>query len=179
MIRKSTGKVLLLTLIIAALVSTGYAQAIIKIGVVNSQEVLQASKEGKKVMGQLQEKDKRNSAELSRRDEEIRNLQTKLNTQRLTLTQEAIINLTSDLENKTTARKRFAEDTYKDMQAMTQRMFQKIQGELLPIIEKLGKERGLDIIFDLGNSGAVYYSPTIDLTQEVIKRYDASKTASN
>jgi Skp family chaperone for outer membrane proteins len=47
---------------------------------------------------------------------------------------------------------------------------------LLPIIEKLGKERGLDIIFDLGNSGAVYYSPTIDVTQEVIKRYDASKT---
>jgi Skp family chaperone for outer membrane proteins len=80
------------------------------------------------------------------------------------------------LESKTTARKRFAEDTYKDMNAMTQRMFQKIQGELLPIIEKLGKERGLDIIFDLGSSGAVYYSPTIDVTQEVIKRYDASKT---
>jgi Skp family chaperone for outer membrane proteins len=176
MIRKSTGKALLLTLIIVAIVSTGYAQAIIKIGVVDSQKVLQESKEGKTVMNQLQEKDKRNSAELSRRDEEIRNLQTKLNTQRLTLTQEAIINLTSDLESKTTARKRFAEDTYRDMQSMTQRMFQKIQGELLPIIEKLGKERGLDIIFDLGNSGAVYYSPTIDVTQEVIKRYDASKT---
>jgi len=176
MIRKSTGKALLLTLIIAALVSTGYAQAIIKIGVVDSQKVLQESEEGKKVMSQLQDMDKRNSAEVSRRDEEIRNLQTKLNTQRLTLTQEAIINLTSDLETKTTARKRFAEDTYKDMQNMTQRMFQKIQGELLPIIEKLGKERGLDIIFDLGNSGAVYYSSTIDVTLEVIKRYDASKT---
>jgi Skp family chaperone for outer membrane proteins len=83
MIRKSTGKALLLTLIIAAIVSTGYAQAIIKIGVVDSQKVLQESKEGKTVMNQLQEKDKRNSAELSRRDEEIRNLQTKLNTQRL------------------------------------------------------------------------------------------------
>ena len=176
MIRKSTGKVFLLTLTIAALVSTGYAQAIIKIGVVDSQKVLQESKEGKKVMGQIQEKDKRNSAEVSRRDEEIRNLQTKMNTQRLTLTQEAILNLTADLENKTTARKRFAEDTYKEMQALTQRLFQKIQGELLPIIEKLGEERGLDIIFDLGNSGTVYYSPTIDVTQEVVKRYDPSKT---
>lgn len=178
MIRKTIGKTLFLALIIAALVSTGYAQAIIKIGVVDSQKVLQQSKEGKTVMAQLQEKDKRNSAELSRRDEEIRQIQTKLNTQRLTLTQEALANLTNDLDAKNTARKRFAEDTYREMQSLTQRLFQRIQGELLPIIEEIGKDRGLDIIFDLGNSGAVYYSPTIDLTQEVIKKYDASKTGS-
>ena len=32
-----------------------------------------------------------------------------------------------------------------------------------------------EIILDLGNSGAIYFNPTIDLTEEVIRRYNASK----
>ena len=128
-------------------------------------------------MAQLQEKDKKNQADLSSKDEEIRKLQTKLNTQRLTLTQEALMNLSSDLERNQTERKRFAEDTYREMQELTQRLFQKIQSELLPIIEQIGKEKELDIIFDLRNSGAVYYSPNVDITADVIQRYDASKTS--
>ena len=63
------------------------------------------------------------------------------------------------------------------MQAFTQRLFQKVQNELLPIIEQLGKDKGLDVIFDLARSGAIYFNPTINMTQEVITRYDASKAA--
>ena len=176
MIRGNSSKFLFLALFIAALFSTGFAQQVSKIGIVNAQEILEKSAEGKKVMSQLQDKDKRNQAELARRDEEIRQLQTKLNTQRLTLTQEALMNLTADLEKKQTDRKRFAEDTYREMQDLSQRMFNKIQNELLPIIEEAGKERGFDLIFDLSRSGAVYFNPVIDLTQDVIKKYDASKS---
>lgn len=176
MIRGSSSKILFLALFVAALVSTGFAQQISKIGVVNAQEILEKSIEGKKGMSQLQDKDKRNTAELARRDEEIRLLQTKLNTQRLTLTQEALMNLTTDLEKKQTDRKRFAEDTYREMQDLSQRMFNRIQSELLPIIEQTGKERGLDLILDLRSSGVVYFNPVIDLTQDVIKKYDASKS---
>lgn len=174
--RRRIRQMLFLTLITAALVSSGYAQAIIKIGVINSQEVLEKSAEGKKVMSQLQDVDKRHQGELSRKDEEIRQLQTRLNTQRLTLTQEALMNLSADIEKKQTERKRYAEDSYREMQELTQRLFNRLQNELIPIIEQIGKEKGLDIIFDLNKSGAVYFSPTIDLTQEVIQKYDASKT---
>jgi Skp family chaperone for outer membrane proteins len=170
-----TGRILFVTLILALLVSSGYAQQVAQLGVVDSQKVLENSAEGKRVMSQLQDRDKRNQAELSRRDEEIRELQTKLNTQRLTLTQEALINMTADLERKQTDRKRYFEDASRDMNELANRLFAQIQNELLPIIEALGKEKGLDMVFDLGRSGAVYFSPSIDLTQEVIQRYDASK----
>jgi Skp family chaperone for outer membrane proteins len=160
---------------IAVLASSGLAQQVIKIGVVNSQEVLEKSAEGKRVLAQLQDKDKRNQAELSRRDSEIQDLQTRLNTQRLTLTPEALRNLTTDLQRKQTERNRFYEDAGREMNELADRLFQRIQTELLPIIEQMGKENGLDIIFDLGKSGAIYFSPTVDLTAEVITRYDASK----
>ncbi len=63
------------------------------------------------------------------------------------------------------------------MQETSNRLLKRIQDELIPIVTQLGKEKALDIIFDLGKSGAVYFNPAVDLTEEVIKRYDASKAA--
>jgi outer membrane protein len=173
MLRRWPGKLLILFILFAVGAAAGFSQSI---GVVNSQEILEKSVEGKKVMDQLQEEEKRNQAELSRRDEEIRQLQKKLNTQRLTLTQEAQMNLESDLEKKRTDRQRFAEDINREMNELAARLFQKIQNEVLPIIETMGKEKNLDMIFDLSRSGAIYVSPAIDLTTEIIERYNASKT---
>jgi len=172
---RSSSKIPLLALLFTFLVFASFAQESGKIGVVNSNEVIQKSTEGKAVMAQLQEKDKSNSSRISTMDEKIRELETKLNTQRLTLTQESILQLTSELERKRTERKRFAEDSLRELQELRFRLFTKVQDEVIPIIEGLGKERNLDIIFDLASSGAVYVNTTIDLTEEVIKRYNASK----
>lgn len=173
--RRRTGQILLLVLMLAVLFNLGFSQSTSKIGAVNSQEVLEKSVEGKKIMAQLEERNKKNQDQLAKLDNEINQLQSKLNTQRLTLTNEAMMQLNSDIEKKQTERKRMAEDTYREMQEFTQRLFQKMQGELIPIIEQVGQDRGLDMIFDLLKSGAIYFSPTIDLTEEVIKRYDAAK----
>jgi outer membrane protein len=172
---RTSGKIALLALLVTFLALTGIAQESVKLGIVNSNEVIQRSTEGKAVMAQLQDKDKDNSSKLASMDEKIRDLETKLNTQRLTLTQESLLQLNSDLEKRRTERKRFAEDSLKELQELRYRLFTKVQDEVIPIIEGLGKEKNLDIIFDLANSGAVYVNPAIDLTEEVIKRYDASK----
>jgi Skp family chaperone for outer membrane proteins len=150
-----------------------YAQS--KIGVINSQDVLEKSAEGKKVIARIQERDKQYQAGITKLDDDIRQLQTRLNTQRLTLTEEAALQMQADLDKKNTDRKRMAEDAYAGMQDLTNRLFKKIQDELIPIVEALGKERGYEIIFDLQKSGAAWVSPAIDVTAEVIKRYDASK----
>ncbi len=166
----------LLILVLGGLASLSYAQQL-KIGVVNSSEVLERSAEGKKVLARLQDLDKQNQARISKLDTEIQQLQAQINTQRLTLTQEALSQKVADLDRKQTQRKRDAEDAYANMTETSNRLLQRIQDELLPIVTQLGKEKALDVIFDLGKSGAVYFNPTIDLTADVIKRYDAAKAA--
>jgi outer membrane protein len=151
----------------AAAVAPSYAQG--KIGVIDSQQVLEKSTEGKKVIARLQEADKKNQNAVAALDDQIRTIQTKLNTQRLTLTEEAALQLQADLERKNT------EDAYSTMQELTTRLFARIQQELMPIVEGVGKEKGYDIIFDLQKSGAVYRNSAIEITEDVIKRYDASK----
>ncbi len=173
--KKSRMTVLLLVLLFGATISLSLAQEASKVGVINSQDVLEKSAEGKRVIARLQERDKSIQASLTKIDDEIRQLETKLSTQRLTLSEEALYNMNADLERKRTDRKRQAEDSSRDFQDLQIKLFNKVQAELIPIIEQLGKEKGIDLIFDLVKSGAVYFNPAIDMTAEVIKKYDASK----
>ena len=175
--KKTTTRTLLLLSLFVAAVASGYAQSVPKLAVINSQEVLEKSAEGKRVIARLQEKDKSNQGVLTKIDDEINQLQTRINTQRLTLAEEALYNMNADLQKKQTDRKRVAEDAVRDFQDLQMKLFNKVQSELIPIIEALGKEKGFDLILDLAKSGAVYFNPTVDLTEEVIKRYDASKAA--
>lgn len=173
--RRSTGKIILLALFVAAIVSQGFAQQENKVGVVDSMRVLEKSAEGKRMVAQLEEINRGTQQKIAKMDEDIRQLETRLNTQRLTLTDEALMNLTSDIERKRTDRTRFAEDSSRTFVETRNRLFARLQNEVRPIIEQLGKEKNLEIIFDLNSSGAIYYNPSIDLTAEVIVRYDASK----
>ena len=168
---------LTLALFVLSFLSVGFAQQTGKIGVINSQMVLEKSVEGKRAITQLQDKDKKSQSDLAKLDNEIKQLEAKLSTQRLTLTDEAAMQINSDLEKKKTDQKRLSEDAVREIQELQYRLFNKVQGELIPIIEGLGKEKGMDVIFDLAKSGAVYFNPIIDLTDEVIRRYDASKAA--
>ncbi len=175
--RVLAGRLALLALGIAVFVPLTYAQQPMKMAVVNSQMVLERSVEGKRVIAQLQQRDKANQATLTKMDDDIRSLETKLNTQRLTLTDEALFNLNSDLDKKRKDRQRFAEDSLKDIQELQAKLFLKVQNELIAIIEQIGKEKAYELIFDLAKSGAVYFNPAIDITEDVIKRYDGSKAA--
>lgn len=46
-------------------------------------------------------------------------------------------------------------------------------GKMREICEGLGKERGYTLVVDVTEGGIVYASDTIDITAEVVKRYDA------
>jgi Skp family chaperone for outer membrane proteins len=51
------------------------------------------------------------------------------------------------------------------------------QRKLNPILEQIGKEKGLHMLVDIQNSGAVWVDTGLDLTAEVVKRLDAAKPA--
>ena len=100
-----------------------------------------------------------------------------MNTGRLTMTQEALAATQADIDKKTTERKRYEEDAARDFQQFQANIVQRIRAEMIVIIDNLAKERGLDLVLDLQTSGAAYANPAIDLTDEIIRRYDASKAA--
>jgi len=175
--RRSAYKIVVLALFFAAILSTSFAQELSGVGIVNPMQVMEQSAEGKKILVRLEKVSQENQDKLVKMDDQIRDLETRINTQRLTLTQESLMNMSSDLERMRTDRKRYAEDSYREFTQLRDRLFNKVKAELIPIIELIGKEKNMVAIFDLTNSGVIYFIPTIDLTEEVIKKYDASKTS--
>jgi outer membrane protein len=48
---------------------------------------------------------------------------------------------------------------------------------MVPIIQAAAKEKGLDVVLEMVESGVVYFNPAVDMTEEIIKRYNASKVS--
>ncbi len=160
---------------ILVLTAVSFAQEGTKVAIVNSQEAFETSAEGKKAAAQMQERDKKIRDELQKMDDAIRSLQNRLNTGQLTMTPEAIRNLQVDIDKKTTDRKRYEEDAARDFQQFQLSLVNRIREEMVTIIMALRKERGYDLVIDLATSGIVDFDPTLDVTAEVVRRYDASK----
>jgi outer membrane protein len=162
---------------ILVIAGAAYAQQATKIAIINSQTAFENSVEGKKILGQMQDRDAKIKGDLQKLDDAIRLLENKLSTGRLTMTQEALASIQADIDKKTTERKRYEEDATRDAQQFSANLIQKIRAEMVTIIQNLAKERGFDLILDLGTSGVVTFNPAIDITDEVVHRYDQSKAA--
>jgi len=173
-IRKITPLIILFVLVVAA---SSYAQQLTKIAIVNSQKAFETSAEGKKALAQLTERDSKIKSDLQKMDDAIRLLENRMNTGRLTMTNEALMGLQGDIDKKTTERKRYEEDAARDAQQLSANLIQKIRVEMVTIIENLAKERGLELVLDTATSGVVTANPAIDITDEVVRRYDQSKSA--
>ncbi len=162
-------------ILVAAGVS--YAQQAPKIATINSQKAFETCVEGKKILAQMQDRENKIKSDIQKQEDAIRLLENKLSTGRLTMTNEALLGIQADIDKKTTERKRYEEDAARDATQFSQNLAQRIRVEMLAIIEALAKERGLDLVLDELQSGVVTKSPAIDITDEVIRRYDQSKAA--
>jgi len=167
-----------LGILITGLFSTGstvFSQQSVKIGLVNSQQAFETSSEGKKAISQLLDREQKIRNDMAKLDGQIQSLETKYNTQKLTLAPEAVLQMEAEINRKTTERKRYEEDVTRDYQQLRANLFDLIKSEMVPIIQATAKERGLDIVLDMAESGVVYFNPAVDITADVIKKYNASK----
>ncbi|MCX6572026.1 MAG: OmpH family outer membrane protein [Candidatus Aminicenantes bacterium] len=167
----------LVILFILVVAGVSYAQQASKIAIINSQKAFETSVEGKRVLGQMQDRETKIKTDIQKQDDSIRLLENKLSTGRLTMTNEALLGIQADIDKKTTERKRYEEDATRDAQQFSGNLVQKIRAEMVTIIENLAKERGLELVLDVAQSGVVTFSPTVDITDEIIRRYDQSKAA--
>ena len=57
---------------------------------------------------------------------------------------------------------------------MTQDLQAEFQQKLFPVVDQIAKEKGLHMVFSIADSGILWPDPGLDLTAEVIKRFDAA-----
>jgi Skp family chaperone for outer membrane proteins len=148
------------------------AQPALKVAIIYSQKAFDRSAEGRKVVAQLQEKEDEIKAGIKQREEEINGLKLKLDSQKLPLTEEALGQLQVEIDKKEADKRKYEQDSSADFDQPKAKLIKKIREGLLATVDELVKEKGYDLVFDLSSSGLIYFQPALDITEEVIKRYD-------
>jgi len=164
-----------LLLILALVVLGTFAFAEFKLGIINPQAVLQSSTKGKEAIGRLQSLQMSKQKKFEAMQREIDALEKEAMSPALNA--EARDKKAMDLASKRTEIKRFAEDAQKEGAAAQQKEFEKIQTDLMPLIEKIAKENAFSLVLDLNTAGVTYFDPAIDITEKVVKAYDAQSAA--
>jgi outer membrane protein len=59
-----------------------------------------------------------------------------------------------------------------EMQALEMQLMDELIGKLRPVCEKIAKEKGYTLVLE-SNTGVVWAEPSTDITNEVIKRFNA------
>ena len=139
--------------------------------------VVQASAEGKRAQQEIQALQDQRQKEITEKDKQLQSLQDQLQTQGGVWNEAKKIQAQNDIERGTRDIQRMVEDAKADVQKLTEQLQQSFMFKLNPIIERLAKEKQLDMIFNANESGLVWANPGMDLTGDVIAALDGGAGA--
>jgi len=148
-----------------------------KIAYIDIQGVASSSAEGKAFSARIQELQKKKSAEINEKNKQLEAARNKQSTSGSLMNDTARLQLEKEIDKLQREVAFLQQEAQSDGQALQAELQVDFQRKLNPILEQVAKEKGLHFLVDIQNSGAVWVDTGLDLTQEVIKRLDASRPA--
>jgi outer membrane protein len=168
------------TLIIPFLICLVFAAANVgaaevKIGYVDLQKAINLSAEGKSAKDLIEKKVSEYEVQVAQRKEELQKAKDEFEKQALLLSDEARAAKDRDLKDKYKDFQRFTKDIQEELQQVDADMTRKILAGVLKVAAEIGEQEKFTAIFEKNESSMVYADPAIDLTERVIKQYNADK----
>jgi len=142
-----------------------------KIGVFNADRIMAESQPGQQALALFNQL----------RDQRVRELQVQQD-QINVLQQQAIavtpgspdaVRLQREVENSMLRLERLQQDVQQELGLRQNELTSDITDKIAEIINTMGEEEGYTLIFNAIQSGLVYIGPTLDITDEIIRRVDA------
>jgi outer membrane protein len=146
------------------------AQAPLKIGYINSQEVLASAPDATTAQQQFDREMQGYQTEIEQLEQELTGLQESLQRQQLTLSPDARAAREQQLQTRVTA---YQQRTAQLSQIAEQRraeLIQPVMDRINTVIEAVRAEGQYHLILDLAAGSIIAADPTLDLTQQVIGR---------
>lgn len=164
-------------LLLAAFVADAQEAPKVNVAVIDVQQVVNESAAGKETMARLRKLQDEKVAEGRRKADELEMLRKQLGTQRATLTEAKIADLEKQAEDKQVELQRFSDDTKEFLAEAQRRELDALEKQIMPIINELGRELKIQLIFNKFQSGLVYADEAVDITEQVVRRFNTRVTA--
>jgi outer membrane protein len=148
-----------------------------KVAFVNLQAIAQLSADGKAANAKVQALAQKKQTEGAAKTKTLQDNQQKLQTSGTVMNEAARAQLEKDIERQTVEGQRFEQDAQAELTELQQELQREFQSKLMPILEQLSKEKGLQALLSAGDSGVIWADPGLDLTMEAVKKMDAGAAA--
>jgi outer membrane protein len=147
----------------------------VKAAVIDVQRVVTESDPGKEVMQKLRTLSDAKAQQGQSLQKELATLQDQFSKQRFTVSEARQAEMSKEIEDKQIAIKRFQDDAQRELAEAQRRELGALEDRILPIINKIGEEQSLTLIFNKFQSGLVYADEAVDITDEVIRRFNTAQ----
>lgn len=150
-----------------------------KVGVINIQAAIATTKDGQGAAADLDKKFSPKKDELAKRQQEIKDLQDKLQRGGNTMSQAAKDDMQRQIDQKTRGFNYDMQDAQAEYEQEQRKLVDDIGGKLMQVIDKYAQTNGYTLILDVSNQNTpvLYASNGIDITKDIIELYD--KTAAS
>jgi Skp family chaperone for outer membrane proteins len=144
------------------------------IGWVDLERIVQTSAEGKIASAKVQALTQKKSGELGEKNKQLQGAQQKLQAGGTVLNDSARAQLEREIDRLNVDLQRMQQDAQQELQELQQELQAEFMKKLSPIIERVVKERNISFLFSRVEAGIVFADPALDLTEDLIKRFDAT-----
>lgn len=144
-----------------------------KIGIVNRMQILEQSQEGQVAKNQLEKEKNEKQKELDKIQDELKRLQDELEKQGALLSEEKKREKEELLVRKGRDLKRLFEDYNRELSKRQDELLGSLMVKLNQVVKDYGQEQGFSLILD--STLALYQGSDIDVTPEVLKRFNLIK----
>jgi outer membrane protein len=163
-------------LVILGVVLAGVpAAAEMKVGIVDLQRGLNESAAGKRAKDQFKGEFEKMQAGLKSEKESLDRLKEDLDKKSVVLADEQRKAKLEDFERRRTALRRKLEDSDAELRKKDQELTGSILKDLAVVIQEIGEREGYTLILENSSSSVLYGSKAIDITDSVIKAFDAKR----
>ncbi len=143
-----------------------------KIAWMDLQQVVFSVDEGKLRFAEVQKFVDDKNKENDKLRSELDKLRNDLSVQGSKLTDEAVADLQSQIDEKDTLLQRFRQDTEKEIENRRVRVTNYLGKRLQAVLDKVAKEKGLSAIQFFNSSRDAWVDPSLNLSEEIIKAYN-------
>jgi outer membrane protein len=151
------------------------ARADLKLGYVDLQRALNESDAGKAAKERFKAQVDRLQVDLKKKKDALDSMKEQLEKKASVMKPEEARNLESDYQKKLRDFERAYKDSQGELQQKDNELTVELLKELQVVIEEFGKEQGYSIILEQSSSSVLYGASDLDLTDQIIARYNAKK----
>ena len=145
-----------------------------RIGAVSFSYVARTSKTGRAAIAALDAFGRQKSLEVEEKAAELQKQQAELQ-KSASMSPRAAADLQRAFEKSRLEFERFQQDAQAEVEALQTKFDAELRVKLAPIVDEISKEKGLHFVFGLEQAAIVWWSPTVDISAEVVTRLDAAK----